>query len=59
MEKLQQKEEEEVQERDGEVTVEGRRRSTRETKDCYERRDKDKEKKKQKYKRKDKKIGTK
>ena len=44
---------------EGEVTVEeGRRRSTRETKDCYERRDKDKEKK-IKYKRKDKKIGTK
>ena len=44
---------------DGEVTVEGRRRSTRETKDCYERRDKGKEKKKKKYIRKDKKIRTK
>ena len=44
---------------DGEVTVEGRRRSTRGTKDCYERRDKDKEKKKKKYIRKDKKIRTK
>ena len=42
---------------EGEDTVEGRRRSTRETKDCYERRDKDKVKKK--YKRKDKKIGKK
>ena len=43
---------------EGEDTVEGRRRSTRGTKDCYERRDKNKEKK-DKYKRKDKKIGTK
>ena len=40
------------------VTIEGRRRSTRGTKDCYERRDKNKEKK-DRYKRKDKKIGTK
>ena len=37
---------------EGEVTVEGRRRSTRETKDCYERRDKDKEKKKAKVQKK-------